>query len=71
MFSVQQKRDISASVQETLRATGHPELPETEIEFVLDVKGKESWSWAKIQNNGSVENPSVNPHNEAQDPAEA
>jgi hypothetical protein len=69
MFSVQQKRDIAQKVQEVLRATNHPELPEGEICFSLHVDGAESWSWADIKNNGAVERPAVNPHNEAQDPA--
>jgi len=64
MFSVQQKRDISNKVQEILRATNHPELPEGEITFSLHVVGAESWSWADIRNNGAVINPGVNPHDE-------
>lgn len=65
MFSVQQKRDISHAVQQILRATAHPELPTTgEISFLLHVDGAEAWSFADIKNNGSVLNPTVNPHNE-------
>ena len=67
MFSVQQKRDIANSVQQILRDTGHPELPITEIEFILHVHGRFQWSWADIQNNVVVPVPSVNPWNEAQD----
>ncbi|MBN2258373.1 MAG: hypothetical protein JW704_11235 [Anaerolineaceae bacterium] len=67
MFSVRQKRKIADAVQKILRDTGHPELPEGEIRFKLHVYGAELWSWADIQNNGAVVNPSVNPHNEAQD----
>jgi hypothetical protein len=67
MFSVRQKREIADAVQRILRDTGHPELPEDEISFNLYVSGAECWSWANIQNNGAVLNPSVNPHNEAQD----
>lgn len=67
MFSVRQKREISNSIQQILRATGHPELPETEVEFTLQVKGAQNWSWAVIQNNGAVVEPSVNPHNEMMD----
>ncbi len=67
MFSVRQKRAIAEAVQQTLRDTRHPELPEGEIEFTLHVNGAESWSWAKIRNNGAVEEPGVNPHNENQD----
>ena len=67
MFSVKQKREISKCVQETLRATNHSELPTGEIEFHLYVQGATAMSWADIRNNGVVENPSINPHNEAQD----
>lgn len=68
MFSVRQKREISEKVQAILRGTGHPELPEGEISFELRVVGVSAMSWAAIKNNGAVTNPSVNPHNEAQDP---
>ena len=70
MFSVRQKREISDAVQKILRDTHHPELPTTgtEIRFSLHVDGAEAWSWADIKNNGSVDKPSVNPHNERQDP---
>ena len=69
MFSVREKRQISAAVQKILRKTNHPELPEGEIQFTLKVAGEKGWSWANIQNNGAVPVPSVNPHNERQDPA--
>ena len=67
MFSVRQKRDIAEKVQQILRETRHPELPEGEIEFCLHVKGAESWSWADIRNNGAVSNHGINPWNEMQD----
>jgi hypothetical protein len=67
MFSVDQKREISDKIQEILRATNHPELPDGEITFNLHVRGAEDWSWADIKNNGSVVEPSVNPWNEMQD----
>ena len=67
MFSVRQKREISDKVQQILRETGHPELPEGEIRFSLHVLGAEAWSWADIQNNGAVEVPGRNMHNELQD----
>lgn len=66
MFSVQQKRDIADAVQKILRATNHPELPTSEIQFSLRVVGAEPWSWADIRNNGAVTNPDVNPWNEKQ-----
>ncbi len=65
MFSVGQKRSIAAKVQQILRDTRHPELSRGEIQFSLHVDGAASWSWADIQNNGNVPNPSVNPWNEA------
>ena len=67
MFSVRQKREISEKIQQVLRDTGHPELPDNEINFHIHVWGKESWSWADIKNNGAVTTPGVNPHNETLD----
>jgi len=66
MFSVQQKRDIAEKVQQVLRETSHPELPEGEISFHLHVVGATPMSWADISNNGAITNPSVNPWNELQ-----
>ena len=66
MFSVEQKRHIAEEVQKIIRATNHPELPKDEIKFLLHIDGAETWSWADIQNNGAVVNPSMNPWNEAQ-----
>jgi hypothetical protein len=66
MFSVSEKRAIADAVQCILRLTRHPELPEDEIQFHLHVNGADDWSWADIQNNGAVQNPGVNPHNERQ-----
>jgi hypothetical protein len=66
VFSVRQKREIAEKVQAILRETGHPELPNGEISFLLHVDGAEHWSWADIRNNGAVENPGVNPWNEVQ-----
>ena len=67
MFSVRQKRQISDAVQKILRDTGHPELPPHEIRFQLHVEGDAAWSFADIQNNGAVREPTVNPWNEQQD----
>ena len=67
MFSIRQKREIADKIQKLLRETEHPELPEGEIEFHIHIKGKESWSWADIQNNDNVLVPRINPHNEKQD----
>ena len=64
MFSVEQKRKIAEEVQNILRSTAHPELPEGEIQFFLHVDGAESWSWADIRNNSAVSSPDVNPWNE-------
>ena len=67
MFSVKQKREIADKVQKILRETNHPELPENEIKFELNITGSSAMSWAIIRNNGNVPNPTVNPHNELQD----
>ena len=68
MFSVKQKREIADKIQAILRETNHPELPDdVEIIFELTVFGKKSWSWANIQNNGSIINPMINEWNELQD----
>lgn len=64
MFSVQQKREISNAVQKILRSTNHVELPNHEITFMLHVEGAETWSYADIRNNGSIENPSISFWNE-------
>ena len=69
MFSVRQKRDIAEQVQQILRNTEHPELPDGEIQFNLHVNGATAMSWADIRNNGAVAQPSVNPWNEQQDHA--
>lgn len=65
MFSIAQKREIADKIQKILRETDHPELPDSEIQFLLHVEGAESWSWADIRNNGAVSVPQVNPWNEA------
>lgn len=67
MFSLRQKREIAEAVQQILRATNHPELPDGEIQFHLHVDGAEAYSWADIRNNGAVPNPGINIHNELQD----
>ena len=67
MFSVQQKREISSKIQDILRETKHPELPEHEIQFEIHVEGATPMSWADIKNNGGCINPTINPHNEMQD----
>lgn len=61
---MRQKREIAGAVQQILRDTQHPELPEGEINFQLHVDGAESWSFADIRNNGAVTNPGINLHNE-------
>lgn len=69
MFSLRQKREIAKAVQGILRETNHPELPQGEIQFLLHVRGAESWSWADIRNNGAVgaDTVGINPWNELQD----
>ena len=67
MFSVRQKREIADNIQQMLRATNHPELPQCEIQFNLHIIGSTPMSWADIKNNGAVVEPSVNPWNEMMD----
>ena len=67
MFSVREKRLIADKIQELLRSTNHPELPDEEIQFEIFIRGKTNMSWAKIKNNGAVKIPDINPHNEEQD----
>ena len=67
MFSVKQKRDISEAIQQILKETKHLELPDGEIKFSIHVEGAAPWSWADIENNGAVDNPDENPHNERMD----
>jgi len=64
MFSIQQKREIADEIQKILQGTGHPELPEGEIEFHIHVKGADYWYWADIRNNGHVNSPKINQWNE-------
>jgi hypothetical protein len=66
MFSMKEKRHIAREIQKILRNTGHPELPEGEIQFKIHIEGAENWSWADIQNNGAVRSPGMNDHNERQ-----
>jgi len=65
MFSVQQKREISDKIQQVLKETKHPELPKGEISFEITIMGAELWSYAVIKNNSAVQDPIVNPWNEA------
>ena len=67
MFSVNQKRYISAAIQKILRDTNHPELPESEIKFSIRVEGIDENSWAIIKNNDDVIKPSMNAHNKMSD----
>jgi hypothetical protein len=67
MFSLKQKIEISEQIQQLLAETNHPELPrDDEIVFTIRIEGKENWSYAVIQNNSAVPNPTVNPWNEIQ-----
>ena len=69
MFSAEQKKQISEKIEKILLDVGHPEMPLERPDFELHVVGKDSWSWAKIEPNWKFKDrePSINPHNEAQD----
>jgi hypothetical protein len=53
MFSPELKKEISEKIQQILRETNHPELPEGEIPFILHVDGGYGSSWANIRNTGN------------------
>lgn len=57
MFTREQKHAISEAIQRLLRATGHPALPEGEIQFKLHVRGVTAAHYANIVNNGDVPPP--------------
>ena len=57
MFSPKLKSLIAEHVQSLLQSLDHHELPEGEINFILHVDGKESWSWANIRNNSDKDIP--------------
>lgn len=50
MLSREVKKEISRKVQAILRKVNDDELPDGEINFILHIDGKETWSWANIQN---------------------
>jgi hypothetical protein len=67
MFSREEKIAIASKIEEILLSLNHPEMPKEKADFVLNVKGKESWSWANIAPNWSFDDqnpPSINPFNE-------
>jgi hypothetical protein len=68
MFSVREKRWIAEEIQRILKSINHPELYGLEeISFELFVHGNNPMSFADILNNKAIDNPDVNPWNEAQD----
>lgn len=68
MFSVAEKRQIAAKIEELLLSLNHPEMPKEKPKFKLHVNGKENWSWADIDPNWIFDDghkkPTVNPFNE-------
>ena len=67
MFSIKEKQYIAAAIEKIILDLKHPEMPVEKPKFILDIYGKEDWSWAKIEPNWTfgVENPpTVNPFNE-------
>ena len=50
MFSPKLKKEIANKIQRILQETGHDELPEGKVTFILHVDGAEAWSWANICN---------------------
>ena len=66
MFSVKEKQHIAKVIERALLELKHPEMPKERPDFVLNVKGKETWSWAQIEPNWKYEDkkPDVNQWNE-------
>ena len=68
MFSVEEKKKISAAVEKVIMDLKHPEMPTEKPKFLLHVDGKESWSFADIKPNWTYEEgeetPKANPWNE-------
>ena len=67
MFSMKEKQYIAAEIEKLLLSLNHPEMPKDHPGFVLNVVGKEEWSWAEIKPNWIFDEknkPGVNPWNE-------
>lgn len=66
MFSYEEKRIIAQKVEELILSLNHPEMPKERPIFVLNVLGKESWSYAQIEPNWKFEDKpaGMNPWNE-------
>ncbi len=67
MFSLKEKQEIAAKIEELLLELNHPEMPKEKPMFTLHVEGKEGWSWADISPNWTYSKdnpPGVNPWNE-------
>ena len=56
MFSFEEKKMIAQKIEELLLSLGHPEMPKDRPSFLLNVSGKESWSYAEIEPNWKFEN---------------
>ena len=68
MFSLEQKKQISAAVEKVLLDINHPEMQKEKPRFCLHVDGADSESWANIYPNHTFDDqnmPGTNPHNEA------
>lgn len=67
MFSLNEKKFIATEVEKILLSLNHPEMPKEKPVFILDVEGKEGWSFAHISPNWTFNennNPGINPWNE-------
>ena len=51
MFSMEEKKKLSAGIEKLLLELNHPEMPTDRPLFHLHVTGKEAWSWADIKPN--------------------
>lgn len=66
MFSKEEKAWLASEIEKLLLKLDHPEMPKENPAFELNVKGKESWSWAVIEPNWRFADraPGVNQWNE-------
>ena len=64
MFSVKEKQKIAEVLEKTLLELNHPEMPKEKPFFKLHVKGKEEWSYADIEPNHTIKQPSYSVWNE-------
>lgn len=67
MFSQKEKQFIATEVEKIILSLNHPEMPTEHPKFLLNIEGKEPWSFATIQPNHTFDDqnkPGINAWNE-------